>query len=730
MLFIRPSISVKLVNASAGSSGLSRAAFCRFPTTAAIASHPPARSLHTTSFLAGKNKSSLRSPFFSSQVRLLGAVPKPVSRQTLFASHTSPPLPASAMSRHQNTHSAASAMHDQGDEANAPTSHIKLLNWVREQQRLLEPDNVHWCDGTQEEYDALVSDLVKKGVMIPLNSKLRPGSYMTRTDPEDVARSEGSTFICSQKKIDAGPTNNWADPHEMRTELEKSFRGSMRGRTMYVIPFSMGPIGSPLARIGVQVTDSPFVVVNMRIMTRVGQPVLDVLGRDKEFVPCVHSVGKPLEPGEKDVLWPCNIPKRKVVHFPESREIWSFGSGYGGNSLLGKKCLALRIASVMARDEGSLAEHMLILGLTSPAGKKYYVAAAFPSACGKTNLAMLRPTLPGWKVQVVGDDINWMKINPKDSRLYAINPEAGFFGVAPGTSAKTNPNAMSTISRNTVFTNVAVTEEGDVWWEGMTKTRPEGKVVNWKGEVWDPSMGDKGTPLAHPNSRFTVSVEQCPAKDPAWDDPNGVPISAIIFGGRRENTVPLVFQTKDWNHGVLVGATVASEKTAAADGSDLGQLRFDPFAMLPFAGYNMGDYFGHWLSMPSRVKDPSQLPKVFHVNWFRKDANGSFMWPGFGDNSRVLKWIVDRLEHPEDKTLYSSTPIGFVPKPESLDLTGIEKQVQGGVMEKLLGVDNQAYLTEVGKAREYFKRFGDRFPAKLTKELDDLEDRLKKDQGV
>ncbi|KAF9434745.1 hypothetical protein BGZ76_007512 [Entomortierella beljakovae] len=663
-----------------------------------------------------------------SALKYCGAISKPPACQPLLTTHSSP-LSASSNFQH-HTHSQASPLNDHRDESIAPTPHVKLANWVQDQQALLEPDNVHWCDGSEDEYNSLVDGLVRKGVMTPLDSQLRPGSYITRTDPADVARSEGSTFICSRSQIDAGPTNNWVDPHVMRIELEKSFRGSMRGRTMYIIPFSMGPIGSPLARIGVQVTDSPFVVINMRIMTRIGQRVLDVLGRDKEFVPCVHSVGKPLEPGEKDVLWPCNIPQRKVVHFPESREIWSFGSGYGGNSLLGKKCLALRIASVMARDEGSLAEHMLILGLTSPSGKKYYVAAAFPSACGKTNMAMMQPTLPGWKVNVVGDDINWMKINPKDSRLYAINPEAGFFGVAPGTSAKTNPNAMTTIRKNTIFTNVAGTEKGDVWWEGMSKTRPDGKVVNWKGEDWDSSMGDKGTPLAHPNSRFTVAVDQCPSKDPAWDDPNGVPISAIIFGGRRVTTVPLIFQAKDWDHGVLVGASVASEKTAAAEGDDLGQLRFDPFAMLPFAGYNMGDYFSHWLSMPSRVRDPSQLPKIFHVNWFRKDPKGSFMWPGFGDNSRVLKWIIDRLEDPGDEKLYKSTPIGFVPKPESLDITGIEEQVQGGVIENLLDVDNQAYLSEVYKAREYFKLFGDRFPEKLTKELDDLEDRLKKDQGV
>ncbi|KAG0365902.1 hypothetical protein BGZ54_006069 [Gamsiella multidivaricata] len=682
--------------------------------------------LHTTSFLLRGGRNLFRSPVVSSQARLLGAASKPASRQTLFASHSSP-LSASA--------SASIQQHSQADDEaslhdDVPTSHRRLASWVRAQQALLEPDHVHWCDGSEEEYESLIKGMVKSGVMIPLDSKLRPGSYLTRTDPADVARSESSTFICSRHQIDAGPTNNWVEPGKMREELEKSFHGSMRGRTMYVIPFSMGPIGSPLARIGVQLTDSPFVVVNMKLMTRIGQPVLDMLGHDREFVPCVHSVGKPLGPGEKDVIWPCNIAQRKVVHFPESREIWSFGSGYGGNSLLGKKCLALRIASVMARDEGSLAEHMLILGLTSPAGKKYYVVAAFPSACGKTNLAMLQPTLPGWKVQVVGDDISWMKINSKDSRLYAINPEAGFFGVAPGTSAKTNPNAMETIRKNTIFTNVALTDKGDVWWEGMTKSRPDGKVVNWRGEVWEPSMGDKGTPMAHPNSRFTVAVDQCSAKDPAWDDPNGVPISAIIFGGRRETTVPLVFQTKDWSHGVLVGATVASEKTAAAEGSDLGQLRFDPFAMLPFIGYNMGDYFSHWLSMPSRVKDPSRLPKVFHVNWFRKDADGSYMWPGFGENSRVLKWIVDRLERPEDEALYRSTPIGYVPKPESLDLQGIEKQVEGGVMEKLLEVDAKTYLSEIGKAREYFRRFGDRFPARLTKELDDLESRLKKNQGV
>ncbi|KAG0036483.1 hypothetical protein BGZ82_004141 [Podila clonocystis] len=717
MLFLRPSITAKLV--SPGSLAASRFASISGSSTSS-------RGFFYTSATLAKGRARatnfLRTnPAVASQVRLLGAVSKPVARQTLFASHTSP-VSASATFHHLKVDDA------HHDHAHAPTSHVKLINWVRAQQSLLEPDNVHWCDGSQEEYDELVAGMVERGVMIPLNDKLRPGSYLTRTDPADVARSESSTFICSRQEIDAGPTNNWVDPDVMRVELEKSFQGSMRGRTMYVIPFSMGPIGSPLARIGV--TDSPFVVVNMRIMTRIGQPVLDVLGRDKEFVPCVHSVGKPLEPGDKDVLWPCNIAERKVVHFPESREIWSFGSGYGGNSLLGKKCLALRIASIMARDEGSLAEHMLILGLTSPAGKKYYVAAAFPSACGKTNLAMMQPTLPGWKVQVVGDDINWMKFSPQDSRLYAINPEAGFFGVAPGTSAKTNPNAMETIRENTVFTNVALTEQGDVWWEGMTKKRPEGKVINWKGELWDPSMGDDKTPLAHPNSRFTVSVDQCPAKDPAWDDPNGVPISAIIFGGRRETTVPLVFQTKDWNHGVLVGATVASEKTAAAEGADVGQLRFDPFAMLPFAGYNMGDYFSHWLSMPDRVKDSSKLPKIFHVNWFRKDTDGKFMWPGFGENSRVLKWIVDRLEHPEDKSLYESTPIGLVPKPESLDLSGIENEVKGGVMEKLLKVDNASYLSEVGKARDYFERFGDRFPAKLTKELDDLEYRLLKDEGV
>lgn len=591
------------------------------------------------------------------------------------------------------------------------TKNEKLLEWVKEWEELCQPEAIHWCDGSEEENQLLLDAVVKNGSAIRLNENKRPGSYYFQSDPSDVARVEDRTYICSINKEDAGPTNNWKDPNEMKETLRSLYKGCMKGRTMYIIPFSMGPLGSKISHIGVEITDSIYVVINMRTVTRMGKAVLDVLGND-DFVPCVHSVGAPLQPGEKDRKWPCApMEKKYIAHFPETNEIWSFGSGYGGNALLGKKCFALRIASYMAKNEGWLAEHMLIMGITNPKGVKKYFAAAFPSACGKTNLAMLIPTIPGWKVECVGDDIAWMKFG-KDGRLYAINPEAGFFGVAPHTSMKTNPNAMLSCSENTIFTNTGLTPDGDIYWEGIGYDVPAG-TITWTNEVYDPASGK---PVAHPNARFTAPAKQCPVIDSDWENPDGVPISAILFGGRRPDTLPLVYESFDWNHGVFIGSIAGSEVTAAAIGLKAG-IRRDPFAMLPFCGYHMGDYFRHWISIGENAPDKSKLPRLFNVNWFRKNAEGKYIWPGYGDNVRVLKWIFERLD---GAPIADKTPIGFVPKEGTIDLQGLDNVD----IKDIIKIDKNKWLAELELIKTHYNVFGDRLPSELRRQFAELEKRL------